>query len=410
VRTPSQTDEAKEPRATSARPAANIAIGAADGGRLGDNIVHFVRLLRASGLSVGPDRTRLAIEAVMATGIEDPRKLYWSLHAALVTRRTDREIFNQAFVMFWKDPGYLEQMMSLVVPSFRSGVGEDDKSLSRRLSESLFQKSGGAASPDENPVEVDARGSFSVSDGFQSKDFEEMSSSELALARRAIQTLTLPGDRMRTRRFRPAGQAGQLDLRRVLRETAAKGADHLQPRWRAPVVRRPPLVVLTDISGSMETYARVLLHFVHALTNDRDRVSVFLFGTRLTNITRMLVNRDPDVAIAQVGQDVTDWSGGTRIGAALGDFNRLWARRVLGQNATVLLITDGLDREGAEGIGPAARKLSANARRLIWLNPLLRYDSYEPVASGAAALSAHVNEQRACHNLTSLRELATALR
>ncbi|MEO0729656.1 MAG: VWA domain-containing protein, partial [Pseudomonadota bacterium] len=202
----------------------------------------------------------------------------------------------------------------------------------------------------------------------------------------------------------------RLDVRASLREVAARGPDHLRPHWRTRRVKRPPLVVLVDISGSMETYARVLLHFVHALTNDRDRVSVFLFGTRLTNISRMLRNRDPDTAIAQVGQDVTDWSGGTRIGATLDDFNAKWARRVLGQNATVLLITDGLDRDGAEGIGPAARKLSSNARRLIWLNPLLRFDQYEPVASGAAALAIHVHDQRACHNLAALEDLASALR
>ncbi|MEM1306267.1 MAG: VWA domain-containing protein [Pseudomonadota bacterium] len=394
-----------------ARPAANIAIGVADGGRLAENIVHFARLLRASGLPVGPDRARLAIRAVMQTGLNDPRRLYWTLATVFVTRRADRDVFNQAFVMFWKDPSYLEQMMSLVVPSFSAGVSEDDKSLSRRLSESLFGQTGGALPPDdEEPVEIDARGTFSVSETLATKDFEQMSAAELAAARRAIRQLTLPGDRMRTRRYHAHHLGRRLDLRASLREMAAKGPDHLQPKWRVVKVRRPPLVVLVDISGSMETYARVLLHFVHALTNDRDRVSVFLFGTRLTHVSRMLRNRDPDAAITQVGNEVTDWSGGTRIGTALDDFNKHWARRVLGQNPTVLLITDGLDREGAVGIAPAARKLAANARRLIWLNPLLRYDQYEPVASGAAALSEHVNEQRACHNLASLAELARALR
>jgi uncharacterized protein with von Willebrand factor type A (vWA) domain len=159
----------------------------------------------------------------------------------------------------------------------------------------------------------------------------------------------------------------------------------------------------------MDGYARMMLHFLHALTNARDRVHTFLFGTRLTNITRLLRSKDPDIAIAKVSDGVKDWSGGTRIGESLTDFNRHWARRVLGQNATVLLITDGLDRDEAEGLGLAARRLSASCRRLVWLNPLLRYDAYEPIAAGARALQPHVGEMRGCHNLASLDELAAAL-
>ncbi|MEO1264373.1 MAG: VWA domain-containing protein [Pseudomonadota bacterium] len=389
-------------------PKANIAIGAADGGLIAENIVHFGRLLRASGLAVGPDRIRLGTEAVMAVGLEDPRKLYWALHAAFVQRRADREIFNQAFVMFWKDPGYLEQMMSLVVPSMRATIESDDKALSRRLLESLFKPRMPEAPKADDMVEIDAQGTFSQTDSFNQKDFEDMSAEELARARRTISGLVLPFDQLRTRRFQPSPR-GRLDLRAIARNSARRGPDDIRPIWKRQRVRRPPLVILADISGSMDTYARILLHFVHALTNDRDRVSVFLFAIRLTNITKALRGRDPDVAISEVGRDVTDWSGGTRIGTALDDFNRDWARRVLGQNATVLLITDGLDREGGAGIESAARRLSANARRIIWLNPLKRYEGYEPIASGAAALASYVHEQRPCHNLASLAELGRAL-
>ncbi len=396
-------------RTETKRPAANIALARADGGRMADNIVHFARLLRASGLAVAPDRTALAVQAVMAAGLDDPRKLYWTLHAAFVTRRADREIFNQAFVMFWKDPDYLSQMLSLVVPQFRSNQEAFDQPLSRRLSESLFAGRETPQADPEDMVEIDAHGTFSQSETFQTKDFEQMSAAELLAARAAIANLVLPFDRLRTRRQRRAPRPGRLDVKAMLRETGRRGADYLVPRWKAAAVRRPPLVILADISGSMDTYARILLHFVHALTNDRDRVYAFLFATRLTNITRLLAHRDPDAAISDVGRQVTDWSGGTRIGAAIDDFNRVWARRVLGQNATVLLITDGLDRDGGAGIATAARRLRANARRLIWLNPLMRYDGYEPVASGAAALSQYVHETRPCHNLASLRALGAAL-
>ncbi|MEL6871432.1 MAG: VWA domain-containing protein [Pseudomonadota bacterium] len=400
---------ADNPRSTTGDlPKANIAIGAADGGVIAENIVHFGRVLRASGLRVGPDRTRLAIEAVLTVGLEDPRRLYWALHAAFVQKRADREIFNQAFVMFWKDPGYLEQMLSLVVPSMRASVEAEDKALSRRLSESLFRPRTPEAPKQEDIVEIDAQGTFSATDAFNQKDFEEMSADELVRARRTISGLILPFDRLRTRRFAPSGN-GRLDLRQMIREAGARGPDALRPKWRQPRYKRPPLVILADISGSMDTYARILLHFIHALTNDRDRVSVFLFAVRLTNITKLLRGRDPDVAISEVGREVTDWSGGTRIGTALEEFNRTWARRVLGQNATVLLITDGLDREGGEGIADAARRLSANARRIIWLNPLQRFDGYEPIAAGAAALDQHVDEHRPCHNLASLAALGQAL-
>ena len=159
----------------------------------------------------------------------------------------------------------------------------------------------------------------------------------------------------------------------------------------------------------MDSYARIFLHFLYAVTNARDRVHSFLFGTRLTHITRMLRDRDPDAALARVAREVPDWSGGTRIGDTLTRFNHIWARRVLGQNALVLLITDGLDRAGGAEVGSAARRLASSCRRLIWLNPLLRYDDYQPLASGARELARHVGEIRPCHNLASLADLIGAL-
>ena len=389
---------------------ANLIAAEVDGGRIADNILFFARLLRASGLNVGPDRVVLATEAVIAAGIRDQRTLYWALHAVFVSRRSEREIFNQAFVMFWRDPGYINQMLSLMVPGLRGGEAPDDKPLSRRLSESLFRHADRPAPQMEDRLEIDAEGTFSDNEILQAKDFEQMSAEELVRARAAIRRMTLPFEEIRTRRFVASLNRGRIDLRRILRETAAKGPDHLQLHRRARSYRRPPLVVLCDISGSMDTYARIFLHFLHALSNDRDRVFSFLFGTHLSHATRSLKARDPDVAIAKLGSAVTDWSGGTRIGAALDEFNRRWARRILGQNATVLLITDGLDRDDAHGLELATRRLRASCRRLVWLNPLLRYDRYRPAAAGAAVLSRHASEMRSCHNLRSLADLAEALR
>jgi hypothetical protein len=173
--------------------------------------------------------------------------------------------------------------------------------------------------------------------------------------------------------------------------------------------RNPPLVVLCDISGSMSRYSRMILHFLHAVTNDRDRVFTFLFGTRLTNVTRYLRYKDVDEALDRCTEAVEDWSGGTRIGHTLHEFNMRWSRRVLSQGAVVLLITDGLDRDAAEGLGPEIERLHKSCRRLIWLNPLLRYDRYEAKSLGARALLPHVDEFRPVHNLESLGQLADAL-
>ena len=387
---------------------ANLIAARVDGSKVADNIVQFARLLRASGLPVGPEKTVLATRAVMAAGIEDPKVLYWTLHSIFVSRRSDHDIFNQAFVLFWRDPGYLDQMLSLMLPRAPAGPAETDKALSRRLSEATGRGHDAQARAREDALEFELTGTWSDREVFREKDFEQMSAAELAAARRAIQTLRMPFEMIRTRRFGPAPSGGRLDLRRIIRDMSKKGPDYLAPAYRRRRVRRVPIVVLCDISGSMDTYARVLVHFLVALANDRDRVSAFLFGTRLTNVTRQLRDRDPDRAVAAVAKAASDWSGGTRIGAAITEFNRLWARRVLGQNALVLLFTDGLDRENDGTLETAARRLAASCRKLVWLNPLLRYDGWRAEASGAAVLARHADAVLPCHNLRSLAALTRA--
>jgi len=395
--------------ANAPRLGANIVAADVDGDRLAENIVQFARLLRASGLSTGPQQTVLATQAVQAAGIENPKILYWTLHSVFVRRRAERDLFNQAFVMFWRDPDYIGKMMSLVVPQLPRDQGAPEKPISRRLSEAM--RSGHDITParEIDEVDVTAEGSWSGREVLQTRDFAQMSAAELAQARREIAALRLTFEETRSRRQAPVRRGGQLDLRRVLRTSAARGHDFLLPHQRAPQRQRLPIVILCDVSGSMEQYARIFLHFIYAVANDRDEVHTFLFGTRLTNITKLLRDRDPDRAISKVSADVQDWSGGTRIGACLETFNRQWARRVLGRNAMVLLITDGLDREDAGSMELQVRRLAANAHRLLWLNPLMRYGAYEPLAAGAAVLDTHVDEMRGCHNLQSLAEIAKVL-
>ena len=240
-------------------------------------------------------------------------------------------------------------------------------------------------------------------------DFEAMSAAEINDAKTEIARLRLPLDQRRTRRTRRDDRGSMVDLKATLRQSLRHSGEILQLSRRARLTKPPPLVVLCDISGSMARYAQILLHFLHAVANDRDRVTVFLFGTRLTNITRQLARRDPEAAFEAVAGSVPDWSGGTRIGEAIEQFNRLWARRTLAQGAVVLLVTDGLDRDGAAGLADAMARLHRSTRRLIWLNPLLRYAGFLPITQGAKAILPHVDEFRAIHSLASLRSLIDAL-
>lgn len=236
-----------------------------------------------------------------------------------------------------------------------------------------------------------------------------MTTAEVRRAREAMRTLELDLRPVRTRRHRSDPRGRLIDLRRTLRTAMRTGGDPVPLQRRSMATRRPVLVTLCDISGSMEAYSRILLHFFHTLTNATDRVHTFLFGTRLTNITRLLRDRDVDRALDRVGDTVTDWYGGTRIGAALGAFNLQWSRRLLAQGAVVLLVTDGLDREGGTGIRHQARRLRKSCRSLVWLNPLLRYSEFAPRAAGIRALLPEVDELRPVHNLDSLAQLADAL-
>ena len=389
---------------------ANLIASRVDGGRIQDNILFFARLLRAAGLPIGPQKTVLATQAVLAAGIESPNVLYWTLHSCLVTQPSQHELFDQAFHLFWRDPGYLEKMLSLILPKAPGGAElKNERELSRRLREQLLGTGQTQDVGDESLIEADGRETWSGHEILRDKDFEQMTAKELKQAREAIRRMTPMLEQIRTRRFAPAARGRRLDPRRILREMSSRGPEFLMPRFKQRITRHPTLVILCDISGSMDSYARTILHFLYALTNERDRVHAFLFGTRLSNVTRALKNKDPDVAIAKICNDVEDWAGGTRIGEALIEFNRHWARRVLGQNATVLLFTDGLDRERGDGMEQAARRLRASCRRFIWLNPLMRFDRYSPVVAGARILARHVNEIRACHSLASLEDLAQIL-
>ncbi|MBR26715.1 MAG: VWA domain-containing protein [Rhodobacteraceae bacterium] len=387
-------------------------------GKLADNVAHFARALRKAGLPVGPGRVVDAIRAVEAAGFSDRRDFYWTLHACFVSRPEHRQIFAQTFRLFWRDPQFLEKMMAMMSPMVRGvETPPPPQSAERRAAEALLD---GAETPrpqaeEEEPpeIEIDATLTFSADEKLKQQDFEQMTAAEAAAARRAISRLSLPVQPIASRRTRASSTGARPDWRATLRTAMRQGGDIREFKTRAPLLRWPNLVALCDISGSMSSYSRMLLHFLHAAANEKGagwaKVHAFTFGTRLTNVTRHLMQRDADAALAACGREAMDWEGGTRIGESLRVFNRDWSRRVLGQGAVVVLITDGLDRDDPAKLAAEAERLRLSCRKLIWLNPLLRWDGFAPRAGGVKALLPHVDSFRASHSVASLQALADAL-
>lgn len=378
--------------------------------RIAANVMHFARLLRRAGLPVGPAETIAAEEALTHIDLGSKTQARTALRSAMIHRHEHQDVFDQAFALFWRDPAAAEQAAAMaLMDAQKKPKPERAPPASRRVAEAFASKKDRHQPPKEEPPVVDMTMTVSEQERLQQMDFEAMGAEEIANAKREIRRLVLPLDLRRTRRVRADPNGPITDLRRTIRSSLRQGGEILTIARNRKVTRPPPLVVLCDISGSMARYAQILLHFLHAVTNDRDRVSVFLFGTRLSNVTRQLKARDPEVAFQMVAHAVPDWSGGTRIGEAVASFNHLWAKRVLGQGAVVLLITDGLDRDGAHGLAENMDRLHRSCTRLIWLNPLLRWSGFEPKSQGIKAMLPYVDEFRPVHNLASLRSLIDLL-
>ena len=391
-----------------------------DDPQLVTNITHFARALRVAGLPAGPGRVADAIRAVEAAGFTARADFYYALMACFVSRPEHRAVFDQLFRLYWRDPRYLEHMMSLLTPQVR-GLAEERqaRAAEKRAAEALLH--GVARDVPEMPegappgteIEIDATLTMSREERLKTLDFEQMSLAEMAEAKRVIARLSLAVPPLKSRRSVPDSHGARPDWRRTMRQSMKRGGEIAGIARKAPRTRWPALVALCDISGSMSSYSRAVLHFLHAVANEKGagwaRVHAFTFGTRLTNITRHLAQRDVDAALKAAGAEAQDWEGGTRIGACLEAFNRDWSRRVLGQGAVVLLITDGLDRDEPARLAAAMERLHLSARRVIWVNPLLRWEGFAPKAAGIRAMLPHVDTFRAGHNIAALEGLAAAL-
>lgn len=375
------------------------------GQQLAANVMHFARLLRRAGLPVGTPEVISALEALALVNLGSRAEAAVALSATMVHRREHREIFDQAFALFWRNPEAAREqaMLSLLAPE--KPKPERPAPGSRRLQDAFSREHRQKPRDQDLPPEAEAVLTASERERLQQLDFEAMSAAEIAAAKAEIRRLVLPLDRRRTRRRRAEASGPEIDLAGTLRSSLRTGGELLYFARRRRITRPPPIVVICDISGSMARYTQILLHFMHALTNLRERVHVFLFGTRLSNVTRQLRHRDPEVAFQLVAHVVPDWSGGTRIGDALATFNQLWARRVLAEGAVVLLVSDGLDREGARGLPENMDRLHRSCRALIWLNPLLRWQGFAPRSQGIRAMLPYVDEFRPVHNLQSLHAL-----
>jgi hypothetical protein len=375
------------------------------------NVVHFVRVLRGAGLPMSSAQSADALDALHWIDLTRRDDVRAALAALLTTAPDERELFDAAFDVFWRDPDWENKLRALLLPKVKSGMPPPRRN--NRLADALaarMPQRPDAPNPEAREEhELRAHATFSAEERLRHRDFDTLTADEWRALRHLIRRRRLPLATERTRRLKASSRGAHADLRASAREAVRSGGDWTVWKYRAPVERKPPLVLLLDISGSMSSYSRAVLYFCHALLQSRERLQVFLFGTRLTAATRALRERDPDVAIAQLAAQVADWSGGTRIGATLAEFNRHWARRVLNGRATVLIVTDGLDHDGGNTLATEMARLHRFAHRVVWLNPLLRYRDFAPKARGVQAMLPHVDFHYPAHNLDSLEAFGRTL-
>ncbi|RDK11562.1 vWA domain-containing protein [Cupriavidus lacunae] len=376
---------------------------------LARNVTHFMRLLRDGGFALSPAHAVDALHALRHVDIGQRDEVRAALAALVLSGPDQRPLFDAAFDLFWRDPDWEGKLRALLLPRVDSGAPPPKRS--NRLADALAARQ---PEPPSRPAQGEAERihvplTFSDQEQLAQRDFETLTAQEWRALQHLVRTRRAHLAMQRTRRLRAATCGTHADLRASARLAVRQHGEWLRWKFRKHAERKPPVVLLLDISGSMSQYSRAVLYFCHALMQSRERLSVFLFGTRLTNITRSMRERDPDEAVAVITGQVRDWAGGTRIGAALASFNRHWARRTLSGRATVLLVTDGLDHEQIDLLGDEMARLRRFAHRIVWLNPLLRYPGFTPQARGVQAILPHVDALRSAHNLDSLLALETLL-
>ena len=376
--------------------------------KLDQNILLFVRLLRAIGMKVGPASVIDAVEAAQLIGISDKSNFFHCMSSCLIKTPQDRELFKQAFFLFWQNPKFQERMRDLLIPQFKNQCEKVENTLSQRLQDALGNSDIPNLQPETETIEIDASGTVSDIEFFQHKDFRMMTHAEMDKAIEAIKSLRLYLPKKPSRRFQPSSVGSNIDMRRSLR-IAPKSFGAVFPHFKRQNFEDRPIIVLLDISGSMDSYTRMMVHFMHTLTTQHRKVTSFIFGTHLTNITRQLKTRDIDVALKAVANSTDDWSGGTRITQNIEYFNKHWSRRVLSGNPIILLISDGLDKLHDARLSFEMERLHKSCKFLIWLNPLLRFEEFSPKSLSIRYMMPHVDTFLPIHSLSSITDLVASL-
>ena len=360
------------------------------------HVVTFGRVLREAGLEVGPGRLADALTGLDLVDLARRDDVYWTLRQTLVSRWEDLEAFDAAFrAWFLRAP---------TAPVFRQGTEVTSLRLLRRSAErKRAEEEGGESGEDQTSL------GYSPDELLRRRDFADMTSEEMENVSKLICAIASGRPRRKSRRLRPHHRGRDLDMRRLVRESLGTGGDAIERTFRSRVQVPRKLVVLCDVSGSMEAYARALVLFLHALARSGRGVETFAFGTRLTRLTRELIIRDPEGALQAASERVVDWSGGTRIGHSLKAFNDEWGRRALTRGAVVVIVSDGWEREDAAVVGHEMARLARQAYAVVWVNPLKGHPDYQPLAGGMRAALPHVDRFLSGHNLASLEELADVL-
>ena len=359
------------------------------------HLVTFGRVLREAGLEVGPGRIADALNGLDAVELERQEDVYWTLRQTLVCRREDLDAFDRAF-----DAWFLRLAQA---PAGRPADAPPARAGERR-------KGGAPGAGPELDGETAETGRWSDDELLRTRDFAAMTPGEFARARRLIERIAVERPRRRTRRLQRDSRGRSLDLRRLLRASLATGGEPIERAFRSRKHAPRKLVLILDVSGSMESYSRALLLFLHAARGSGRGVEAFAFGTRLTRLTHDLATRDPEAALAAAAKRVVDWSGGTRIGASLKRYNDEWGRRALTRGAVVVILSDGCERGEVSLVATEMRRLARQAFAVVWVNPLKGDPRYEPLAAGMRAAHPHVDRLLAGHDVASLDGLATVLR
>ena len=377
----------------------------ADETKLLDNILRFIRLLRKSGIKIGNQSSIDTLKSIKLLKIGNRKEFYWALYSNLINRYEDKEIFDQCFYLFWQNPKIMEQVFNLLIPQIGTQKSPDtSKKQLKRITENLGKKNIDLEKNQKDEIIFDSQMSWSNKSSFNSKDFEMMSVNEMKEAEEVIRKLLKKQQTQLTRRWKSKENGNKISYKDTIKKSIKKNGI-INLAYKDKIKKPKSLVILIDISGSMESYSRVMLIFSHLLMQQQNDIEVFTFGTSLTRITRLLKNKDIDFSLNKIGNFVTDWAAGTKITSSMHDFNFNWSRRILTQNQSLILITDGLERDESKNLDSEINRLSLFAKNIIWLNPLLRYEKFEPKVKSIKTILKYVNKILPIHNINSIDKL-----